>query len=233
MSFNDDFQFRPASKGLGFHNPNIKQALKATHPQPTNISSIPLKNPIIGNGTTHLLNSKAKTRQPSLPRSSNLVKASLVSETLTATAEELQGLESASSAPTLYARFFSWAIDIISLVLLISLSSSFIFQLNNLTLTDPMEFFNSDFILNLYLPMGLGFYMFYFMLFERVTGQTLGKLIMGLKVVRLNTDLPPTLWQSFIRNIFNLISFATMGLLTVYDIVNWSLGLKVVKVGKN
>jgi len=92
-----------------------------------------------------------------------------------------------------------------------------------------MQFFQMDFFWNLYLPLGLGFYLFYFMLFERVTGQTLGKLILGIKVVKLNSDTPPSLVQCFLRNFLNIISFATLGLLTVYDVVNWSLGLKVVK----
>ena len=92
-----------------------------------------------------------------------------------------------------------------------------------------MQFLQMDFFWNLYLPLGIGFYLFYFMLFERVTGQTLGKLLLRIKVVKLGSDQPPSLWQCFLRNFFNIFSIATMGLLTVYDVVNWSLGLKVVK----
>jgi uncharacterized RDD family membrane protein YckC len=221
---NDDLQFRPISKGLGFHQPkDVRPHIGATTPTTRNTISAQ---------TSSANNLLSRTNPPSLKRSSSLVRKSMVSEAIASTEQLVEDrvLLSSATKVSLLSRFMSWAIDITALVLLMAASSALIFQLNNFSWDEPLQFFHIDFFWNLYLPLGLGFYMFYFMLFERVTGQTLGKLIMGLKVVRLNSDLPPTLWQSFLRNIFNLASLATLGLLTIYDVVNWSLNLKVKKV---
>lgn len=227
MSLNDDFHFRPASKGLGFHNQNSNRP-KTTSPIQANVSQS-IAKPISKPDTM----SRGKMSHPTLQRSSSLVKSTLaVDNASLANFEDLasnQNILLSTKKPSFYMRFTSWAIDITALIILLTLCCTFIFQLNNLSISDPSAYVQKDFILNLYLPLGLGFYLFYFMLFERVTGQTLGKLIMGLKVVRLNSDQPPTLVQSFSRNLFNIISFFTMGLLSVYDVVNWSLGLKIVK----
>lgn len=228
---NDELQFRPMSKGLGFHQ------IKDTSPGlPKN--NLPPKKPTLIQQTT-LFNSKHKMMNPNLAMATSatsapalLKRASTMNKPIQQLSEEILP-KITSDRASLGLRFFSWTIDIVALTTLMAFSSMLIFQLNNFSWDEPLQFFQMDFFWNLYLPLGIGFYLFYFMLFERVTGQTLGKLILGLKVVKIESDTPPTLWQCFLRNVFNLFSIATLGLLTVYDVVNWSLGLKIVKTNRS
>ncbi len=228
---NDELQFRPMSKGLGFHPPkDTSTSLKIN--ASTNSNSPIKKAALIQQAA--LIQNKPKTAtainfSSPLKKATSLSKNSLINEHDPIISVKDSFVSSKSTTPSLLTRFSSWLIDIIALTILMSISSMLIFQLNNFSWDEPMQFFQMDFFWNLYLPLGLGFYLFYFMLFERVTGQTLGKLILGIKVVKLNSDTPPSLVQCFLRNFLNIISFATLGLLTVYDVVNWSLGLKVVK----
>lgn len=228
---NDDLQFRPMSKGLGFHPAKDTNSTLNTISNSLNKTIQPPKRPALTPAST-LVMSKQKISPPvMLKRATNLVKTNLGAESTSFASEDNDVISSIKSQnPSLVTRFFSWIIDITALTILMGMSSMLIFQLNNFSWDEPMQFFQMDFFWNLYLPLGIGFYLFYFMLFERVTGQTLGKLILRLKVVKLNSDNPPSLVQCFLRNLFNIFSFATFGLLTVYDVVNWSLGLKVVKV---
>ena len=221
----DDLQFRPMSKGLGFHHPKDSKNI---------INNLPPKKPAVMAQQPALFATKQKLMSQSPIQNKNyptlgLSKALNLNETIPDFSIPSSTVLSNSKNATLQQRLISWSIDIITLSLLITLSSLLIFNLNNFSWDEPLQFFQIDFFWNLYLPLGIGFYLFYFMLFERVTGQTLGKLVMGLKVVQINTQQPPKMWQSFLRSFFNLISLGTMGLLTVYDVVNWSLNLKVVK----
>ena len=228
---NDDLQFRPMSKGLGFHQSKSSgvNLNKAALPpkKPALIQQAALLSNKNRNISANVLPPVANTSEVLLKRANSLTKLAMSTETSTNTETALPA--KVSNQSFLGIRFFSWLVDVVALCLLISASSALIFQLNNFSWDEPLQFFQMDFFWNLYLPLGFGFYLFYFMLFERVTGQTLGKLIFGLKVVKLNSDQPPTLGQCFLRNFLNILSFATIGLLTVYDVVNWSLGLKVVK----
>jgi uncharacterized RDD family membrane protein YckC len=236
---NDDLQFRPMSKGLGFHHTkdtkstlSLGNAISSTanlpptkKPMTTQPSTLSQQKPKLFN--TSIINQNTSSNV--LKKSSSLAKTSLLSELENEVNDQNSLASSITKNPSLITRFSSWLIDITALTILMGLSSMLIFQLNNFSWDEPIQFFQMDFFWNLYLPLGIGFYLFYFMLFERVTGQTLGKLLMGIKVVKLNSDNPPSLVQCFLRNFFNIFSFATLGLLTVYDVVNWSLGLKVVK----
>lgn len=223
---NDDLQFRPMSKGLGFHQAkDTTSTLMKSH--------LPPRKPALVQQATLLSNQhKLLTNTVSGPnvlkRANSLTKIALSTETPVINESHHSVISSLHA--NLGIRFFSWLIDVTALCILMTLSSILIFKLTNFNWDEPLQFFQMDFFWNLYLPLGLGFYLFYFMLFERVTGQTLGKLLLGLKVVKLNSDSPPNLWQCFLRNFLNIFSFATLGLLTVYDIVNWSLGLKVINI---
>lgn len=222
---NDDLQFRPMSKGLGFHQAkDVRSTINKT--------TLPPKKPVLIQQAALLSNRNKMMSHPTtaptmLKRANTLTNISLATESQLDSKAILPSIS--KSQTTLGLRFFSWLIDITTLCLLMIVSSALIFQLNNFSWDEPLQFFQMDFFWNLYLPLGVGFYLFYFMLFERVTGQTLGKLLLGLKVVKINSDQPPTLWQCFMRNVLNLVSLSTLGLLTIYDVVNWSLGLKVIK----
>ena len=234
---NDDLQFRPMSKGLGFHqSKDIKPSIATTShnavppfkkPNPVNQATLfPNKTKVLANSAMSTTNSTM------LKRSSTLAKTSLVNDNDVINEVQDVFTRTTREIPSLITRLFSWCIDILTLTVLIGLSSMLIFKLNNFSWDEPLLFLQKDFFWNLYLPLGVGFYLFYFMLFERVTGQTLGKLLLGIKVIKLNSENPPSLLQCFLRNFLNIVSFATLGLLTVYDVVNWSLGLKVVNVKK-
>jgi len=61
------------------------------------------------------------------------------------------------------------------------------------------------------IAIGVSFPWVYAMFFWTVTGQTPGKAVMGLRIVRLD-GRPMTLWTSIVRGVGYSISLATMGL---------------------
>jgi uncharacterized RDD family membrane protein YckC len=84
-------------------------------------------------------------------------------------------------------------------------------------------------ILNMYLPLFLSTYFSYFLLLESLSGKTLGKFLCDIQVVKVGTDEVPGVTKTLLRTAFNLVSVATLGLLSIYEVINWSLGLKVIE----
>lgn len=239
QDFQDDFLFKPLNKGLGFHHPQndslkISSAARAAAEKITN----PNNSKIPNNKTT-----QKPSTIPRLGMSHNVGHKNTLATSQTslglqnfdfANEHDLDQPELAMPARQLISaqnslRFIAWSLDMTFLLLIFAISIFGILKCQQFDWNRPLQLLQSEFFIYLYGPLFLGLYLFYFSLFEKACGQTFGKMILGLKVQQVAQQQPPNLWQSFARSILNILSIATLGLFSIYNVINWTLGLKIVK----
>jgi len=243
--FQDDFEFKAINRGLGFHQktktpPSIEKKLERQQEEMPTTPSF-LHSPSLGVGASQLSQKNAPSKGPSLGLSSQLAhtNSSLSNTNLNQLSKSELFDKTISSEESftrirLYERFFSWMIDTLFVLVLFLISMITIFYFSRLEFNDPFQFLEREFFMGIYIPFFIGFYFLYFFIFEGFAGQTIGKMLTGLKLVQLKSpkgeDERITFYQSLARTLFNIIGIPLLGLLSIYNVSNSLSGVKIVKL---
>lgn len=210
----DDFDFKPITSGLGFHQP------KPAELKPVFLEKI-ISTPV---NTTTTINPKKEMNvyqnDLSLFYAASELKTTPVipepkAEKIIRTATKVQRL--AAYLIDLSLLFGVWAIVMTVMARMVKMDLIVLWQ------TFPQE------ITPLAFTLFCGFYLMYFSIFEKAASSSLGKNLCGIKVVdnaNQNQDFLMLLLRSFIT----LINIISLGLFSYFDLQNKVTHSKVIRV---
>ena len=208
-----DFDFKPITSGLGFHQNKTTEIKPTFHEsQSLNMNSMPMpapmarkENQIYQNELSAFYGRETQTVEPIVA-----VKK-----------EKIFRLATKSQRVLAYVLDLGLVLSSVALVLTI-MSRLIEKDLIDVWTTYPNE------ITPLVLILFTGFYMMYFSIFEKASQSTLGKNLLGITVVDLDNKN-----QSFIMLVFrtfiSLMNFVSLGLFSYFDLQNKVSNSKVVK----
>lgn len=218
---NDDFEFKPLTSGLGFHN-EPKKIEVTKSPDPVMRNSLPKSTPRPTQAPI-----SARGHQEIDPYASDL---SLFygKETLTAvqfpeTVKEEVVLKKATASE----RVLSYFIDLSFLVALNSMIMVFVAWNVGMDLTE-LFFLYPDEMTPIAVTLFCGTYLIYFSVFEKTSSSTLGKSFLNLRVVT-NTQANASWITLLMRSVFGLANFVSLGLFSYFDLANKVTNTKVVR----
>ena len=209
----DNFDFKPITEGLGFHH-SLKDEKEIR---------VDLQK------QSKLLKSEFETRTESLQsKSVNLAVAPTANmgdlspfyETpktiqtktiLTEIFEDEVEDEVVAVEASLNSRFYAWAIDFLVLVSVLTLTFASIIFFAELPLEVLNIFMVSSEIPESFLAIFLLFFLFYFTFLDKTEYSTLGKRVVGIKVVGTNNE-NIKLTKSFLRVLISMTSVLLLGL---------------------
>jgi hypothetical protein len=208
-----DFDFKPITSGLGFHQNKTTEIKPTFHEsQSLNMNSMPMpapmarkENQIYQNELSAFYGRETQAAEPVV----SLKK------------EKIFRLATKSQRVLAYVLDLGLILSSVALVLTI-MSRLIEKDLIEVWTTYPNEITPLVFILF------TGFYMMYFSIFEKTFQSTLGKNLLGITVVNLDNKN-----QSFIMLVFrtftSLMNFVSLGLFSYFDLQNKVSNSKVVK----
>jgi uncharacterized RDD family membrane protein YckC len=209
----DDFDFKPITSGLGFHHPktsDVKPAFERT-----------LSLPVINPTTSHSFPKKeANVYQNDLSIFYGQ-QTSVPTPTVQAKAEKAYRLATKSERILAYMIDLSMVLSFLGIVLTV-MARTISMDLMEVWTSFPNE------ITPLVVVLFIGFYMIYFPIFEKASGSTLGKNIVGLRVVD-NQNSQQNFVSLTLRSFVSLLSFASLGLFAFFDLQNKISGSKVIR----
>ncbi len=224
--FLNDFEFKPITKGLGFHHgledeSNIEASLAK--------KSADLEKSFRERAT--------RLRDSAPKESTSMNMGDLAPFYNTTEIEENPveldlGLETSESLnPIVYAnissRLLAYGIDFLVVGSLLSLYMLGVALSTGLGL-DSILNLNQALVLETMVLGFVLFYLFYFSFLDKTTNSTLGKSLLNIRIQNTNNE-NPTVIQSFVRSLISLISLGTLGLLTLTKAVDAISGTIVIK----
>jgi hypothetical protein len=229
--FNEDFDFKPLTDGLGFHDKKEFESKKGDIVK----RSMDLKRDLEQASKNHekITNNELDLGDlaPFYGKESLASKTQALKEQVNST-KKLQpethdlvyGVEDKASV---FIRFFAWVLDITVIMLTFLAALSLIVIGSNI----PVDFLLKDKVLEMLLwntsPLFLLFYVFYFSFLDRTSLSTVGKNLLNLKVVSFDNK-SIGYGQSLIRATLNLIGLFTLGFINLLDIQGLTSKTKIV-----
>ena len=208
-----DFDFKPITSGLGFHQNKTTEIKPTFHEsQSLNMNSMPMPAP--------MARKENQIYQNEL--SAFYGRETQVAEPVVALKKE-KNFRLATKSQRVLAYVLDLGLILSSVALVLTIMSRLIEKdLIEVWTTYPNE------ITPLVLILFTGFYMMYFSIFEKTFQSTLGKNLLGITVVDLDNKN-----QSFImlvfRSFISLMNFVSLGLFSYFDLQNKVSNSKVVK----
>ena len=211
----DDFDFKPITSGLGFHQPRpadikpvfTEKTISAPIQTPATILNTPKKEMNVYQNDLSLFYGQpaAAQRETTAPQ---------IEEKTYHKAGKLQRIGA-------YLLDMMLIMSILSLVLTM-MASSIDLDLYDAWMNYPHE------ITPLVATLFTGFYLIYFSVFEKSSGSTLGKNLFGLRVVSSSNE-PLGFIPLILRSLITLLNFFTLGLFSYFDLQNKVTSAKVIR----
>lgn len=214
----DDFDFKPITSGLGFHQnktteikPVTPEKPYASFPQTQKVEIKPLKPDmaVYQNDLSMFYGREAAEQAAAAP---------VIEERM----EKVYKTAPKSQRVLAFVLDFLFVASIVGLVLVI---------MSRATDMDLMEVWSAypNEITPLVASLFCGFYLMYFSVFEKSSSSTLGKNLVGIRVVDTqNRELSFT--TLVMRSVVTLVNFFTLGLFSYFDLQNKVTSSKVIKV---
>lgn len=217
----DDFDFKPITKGLGFHH-SLQE--KAKIKSDLKLQAESLKSDLderakklLSDGSANSLNmaqTKPSTHMGELsPFYDNAPKV-----------EDIPKLRDVAGRQTEY-RFFdapmslrlkAWSVDILAILTMFTTTIASLFVLADMPFdTLARVMISSDIAPSLLAIFSL-FYVLYFSILDKTTHSTIGKSLFGMRLIGTRDEMNLSL--SALKSILSLVSILSMGMLTVLSI---------------
>ena len=208
-----DFDFKPITSGLGFHQNKTTEIKPTFHEsQSLNMNSMPMPAP--------MARKENQIYQ-------NELSAFYGRETQTVAPVVAVKKEKTFRLATKSQRVLAYVLDLGLILSSVALVLTIMSRLIEKDLIDVWTTYPNE-ITPLVLILFTGFYMMYFSIFEKTFQSTLGKNLLGITVVDLDNKN-----QSFIMLVFrssiSLMNFVSLGLFSYFDLQNKVSNSKVVK----
>jgi uncharacterized RDD family membrane protein YckC len=210
----DDFDFKPITSGLGFHQTKTTEikpvfAEKNSTTAAVNLATIaPVKKDMhVYQNDLSLFYNQHETQKPAAPE---------IKE------EKIVRLASTSQ------RLAAFVLDLMLILSLLTLVMTVMARMVNMDLLEMWATYPLE-ISPLALTLFSGFYMLYFSIFEKTAQSTLGKGLLKIRVVGPENTAPAFL-PLVMRTFVTLVSFTSLGLFAYFDLQNKITDTKIVQV---
>jgi|GEM_PF-1511319 len=210
-----DFDFKPITSGLGFHNhatTEIKPTFSDVHSTLTN--HVPHTTP-----------------NPTANKNNQIYQSELSAfygrETLPQIPVENVKPEKIVRHATKSQRVLAYALDLGLVLSGVALVLTIMSRVIEKDLIDVWMTYSNE-ITPLVVVLFTGFYMMYFSIFEKTHQSTLGKNLLGITVVDLDNK-PQSFTLLVFRSFISLLNFVSLGLFSYFDLQNKVSNSKVVK----
>lgn len=230
LLFDEDFDFKPITKGLGFHHSikekkEIKSSLK--------LKQAELKDQLDNRSKT--LNqkkvlSKAASMGDLAPFYEEQKKESIsldINEVTKVQTEKISDSQQIYEV-SMFARMGAWILDMIIVVTLFTVSFIAMMFASNTSLELVKGLLMTTELFITVMPIFGIFYIFYFSFFDKTTFSTPGKRIAGIKVVN-SKDQNISMLQALMRTLITVVSTLTVGLLVILDAQSKITDTKVIR----
>ena len=212
----EDFDFKPITPGLGFHQPQAKE-VKPVFTE----KAVPHSAPI----QSHFAQPKPEMNVYQNDLSLFYGQQQPMPEMSIPKEEKVERYFKAATKPQ---RFFAYFVDLASLIgvlvlVLTTMAKSIDMELHEAWINYPHE------VTPLVAILFIGFYMIYFSIFDKSAGSTVGKNLLGIRVVN-QSDKAPSFSSVVMRSLISLLNFASLGLFSYFDLQNKVTATKVVRM---
>lgn len=217
----DDFDFRPITSGLGFHQATTSE-IKPAFPTERIAHSVP--------------NANSMTIPKSIPKKEMSVYQNDLSlfygQTQTSSEVEVFPQEKKSEKvyrlATSTQRILAYFLDLFMLIAVLSLVLTLMARSIHIDLVETWINYPHE-ITPLVITLFVGFYLIYFSVFDKSMGSTLGKNLVGIRVV--GCDNKSLGFNSLVMRTFvTILNFLSLGLFSYFDLHNKLTNSKVIKV---
>lgn len=212
-----DFDFKPITSGLGFHHDKtteIKPAFTDAVTHQTRPSTIPVKsvlrkeneNQFYQNELSIFYGNQAPVTQPEVaPIKEKIIRQATKSQRVVA-----------------YVLDLGFVLSCLGLVLTVMA------RMIHMDLVEVWSAYPNE-ITPLVVTLFVGFYLLYFSIFEKTPQSTLGKNMVGIKVVDLD-NRAQSMIMLMLRSLTSLMNFVSLGLFSYFNLQNKISNTKVIKV---
>lgn len=214
----EDFDFKPITSGLGFHHQKAQEIKPVFTDKtlPTTVST-PMSTPIT---QSHKEQSVYQNDLSIFYGASQSPDLAVPQERIEVAPEKTWPLASKGR------RVVAYVLDLCAVACVLGIVITIMARTISMDLLEVWTAFPHE-ITPLVLVLFCGFYVIYFSIFEKSPSSTLGKNIMGLKVVTRDDSM-----QSFgvlvLRSIVTLANFLSLGLFAWFDLQNKVTNTKVI-----
>lgn len=211
--FLDEFDFKPITSGLGFHQPKtqdikpvftdkpvMSQPVQAREVQPKSDMNVYQNDLSMFYGQ----NLATEVKQPEMIKEEKVLK--IASKT---------------------SRVFAYLFDLVFIGSTLSVVLTVMARTISMDLLEVWQNYPAE-ITPLVLTLFCGFYLIYFSIFEKTAQSTLGKSVFNLRVMTINNKTPDLL-SLMLRTAVSLLNFLTLGLFSYFDLQNKVTDCKVVR----
>ncbi len=216
-----DFEFKPITSGLGFHQPKTPEIKPVFTDRIPSVPSTPVGAPLgkkemnVYQNDLSLFYGQASASQPTATLAPSQVEAEEVVEEPYRTATRSQ-------------RVFAYVTDLTLICSVLGIVLTVMARTISMDLLEVWSQFPNE-ITPLVITLFCGFYLMYFSIFEKASQSTLGKNLFHLRVLGTD-DRPLALSSLLLRSVVSLLNFVSLGLFSYFDLQNKVTGSKVVRV---
>jgi uncharacterized RDD family membrane protein YckC len=207
----DNFEFKPITEGLGFHHSLKEKAKVVTE---LNLRSDSLKKDIQTRvnilSKDEIISASSDVNMGELAPFYNENNSAQTTPPVLALEEKSE--EEFVSIAHMGMRLFAWIIDILVLITSMLVTFASIVFFAELPMESLSALMISDQISTSFLFIGSLFYIFYFTFLDKTSYSSLGKNILGLKIISQKKSNRVSLAQSFFRVLLSILSLPLLGL---------------------
>ena len=216
-----DFDFKPITSGLGFHSnqtTEIKPAFNDSAKMSSSNISMPMPSMQI---------SQPMARKESNQIYQNELSAFYGRETAIQTPVEEPRVEKIIRQATKSQRVLAYILDMGLVLSCVGLVLTIMARLIEKDLVDVWIAYPNE-ITPMVMVLFTGFYLMYFSIYDKTHTSTLGKNLLGIRVVDLDNKSPSFTMLMF-RSFVSLMNFVSLGLFSYFDLQNKIANTKVIK----
>lgn len=211
-----DFDFKPITSGLGFHStqtteikPVFNESAKMSSPNISMPIPVPAvrkeQNQIYQNELSAFYGRDTQVAEPVVePRAEKIIRQATKSQ-----------------------RVLAYIIDMGLVVSCVALVLTIMARLIEKDLLEVWEAYPNE-ITPMVMVLFTGFYLMYFSIYDKTYTSTLGKNLLGIRVVDLDNKSPSFTMLMF-RSFVMLMNFVSLGLFSYFDLQNKIANTKVIK----
>lgn len=222
----DDFDFKPITSGLGFHHPKAQDIkpvfLDKTVPTPV---ATPMSHPSALKVQAAPAHKELSVYQNDL---SIFYGANTAPIAPVAQPQVEEKVEKVYQLATRTQRVLAFVFDLIAIASVLGIVLTIMARTISMDIIEVWNSFPHE-ITPLVLTLFCGFYLIYFSIFEKSPGSTIGKNMLGIRVVTLG-NRPQTFGALLLRSIVTLANFLSLGLFSWFDLQNKITNSKVIQV---
>ena len=216
-----DFDFKPITSGLGFHS-NQTTEIKPVFNESAKMSSSNISMPM-----PSMPISQPMARKESNQIYQNELSAFYGRETVTQAPVAEPSAEKIIRSATKSQRVLAYFLDMGLILSCVGLVMTIMARLIEKDLIDVWEAYPNE-ITPLVMVLFSGFYLMYFSIYDKTHTSTLGKNLLGIRVVDLDNKSPSFTMLMF-RSFVMLMNFVSLGLFSYFDLQNKIANTKVIK----